>query len=137
MSTQPATVPEVRVERDPTTGDIVRVLEDATENQNPLNDPLTSLDDNDVRELSGFAHVPAAFGLETAVVRDLQNQAQNGARKPPRKQSAREVEWIARLVEKHGNNFRAMFHDVKLNPLQQSEGDIKRRVEKWKASQQN
>lgn len=58
------------------------------------------------------------------------------SKKRPRHQSTREEEWISSLVEKHGDNIRAMVRDKKLNPMQQTEGDIGRRLKKWKAKQE-
>lgn len=50
----------------------------------------------------------------------------------PRQQSKREEEWVEKLVARHGDNILAMARDKKLNPMQQSEGDIRRRVRIWK-----
>jgi nucleolar protein 16 len=66
------------------------------------------------------------------VVRQLEEAARNGVRKAPRKQSKREEEWIERLVERYGEDYGRMWRDTKLNPMQQSEGDIRKRVIKWK-----
>jgi nucleolar protein 16 len=38
------------------------------------------------------------------------------------------------LVAKHGDNLRAMARDKKLNPMQQTEADLGRRIKKWRAS---
>ncbi|KAI5299087.1 Nucleolar protein 16, partial [Ascosphaera pollenicola] len=54
----------------------------------------------------------------------------------PRHMSQREAEWIEKLVAKHGDNVMAMVRDKRLNPMQQTEGDIKRRLRKWKAAQE-
>lgn len=56
------------------------------------------------------------------------------SKKRPRQQSQREEEWITKLVEKHGDDIKAMVRDRKLNPMQQTEGDIGRRLKKWKGS---
>lgn len=124
---------DARVERDPMTGKILRVLDvpNASKKPNPLNDPLNDLEDSDPEEWTGFANVPAGTPA-TTVVQQLEAQALSGVRKAPRKQSAREQEWIQRLVETYGDNYGAMFRDRKLNPMQQSEGDIKSRVKRWK-----
>ena len=72
---------------------------------------------------------------ETAneIVRQLEEQASRVAEKKPRAQSAREKEWCASLVEKHGQNWMAMVRDRRLNPMQQTEADIKKRVSKYLA----
>ncbi|OCK84332.1 60S ribosomal subunit biogenesis protein-like protein Nop16 [Lepidopterella palustris CBS 459.81] len=124
-----------RVERDPKTGKILRVLDDPTASKkpNPLNDPLNEFDDeSDTEGWNGFAHVPSDMKSATQTVQALAEQASSGVRKAPRRQSAREEDWIQRLVEKYGDDYKAMFRDGKLNPMQQSEGDIKRRVTKWR-----
>ena len=54
------------------------------------------------------------------------------AKKKPRQQSRREQEWIEALVGKWGEDFRGMVRDRKLNPWQQSEGDLRRRVGRWR-----
>lgn len=130
---------ETKVERDPETGNILRVIRDEDEIEvagrkrrraNPLNDPLNELSDNEDegQTMSG-----------SAVVQELERQAHREGRsaksKKPRHLSQREGEWITKLIEKHGENFSAMVRDRKLNPMQQSEGDLRRRINKWKKSQ--
>lgn len=68
------------------------------------------------------------------IVRLLEEQASCAAEKKERKQSDREREWIERLVGKWGEDFGKMARDMRLNPMQQTEADIRRRVNKWKAS---
>lgn len=129
---------ETKVERDPETGRILRIIraddaEDEAMKQkrlNPLNDPLVDLSEEET------AITPKQ--RQSDVVADLEAQAEEEAealarKKRPRQQSTREEEWIERLIEKHGDDTRAMTRDRKLNALQQSEGDIGRRVKKWKA----
>jgi nucleolar protein 16 len=123
-------VEELRVERDPKTGAILRVLE-AKPRPNPLNDSLNAIDDAD--ENNDHEGQPMA---ETEVVKELEELAAQGEKPAVRKQSDREQEWIEKLVAKHGDDHQAMFWDRKLNPMQQSVGDIKRRIKKWKSSRQ-
>ncbi|KAJ5648652.1 hypothetical protein N7490_005024 [Penicillium lividum] len=131
---------EIRVERDPETGNIVRVIRDDDEIEvagvkrrraNPLNDPLNDIEDNAVQ-------FPSSSG--TDVVKKLERQAnKEGVAekvKKPRHLSTREIEWVSRLVEKHGDDLLAMARDRKLNPMQQSVGDLRRRIDKWKQSQE-
>lgn len=116
---------EARVERDPTTGQILRVLDDgAVKPANPLNDPLVDIEaaaDAEMAELAG----------QTELVKELESQAAAGERKKPRHQSSGEKEWIEALVAKYGDDYDKMFRDRKLNPMQQSVGQIKKRVLEW------
>ena len=75
------------------------------------------------------------------IVAELEVQAEEEAvtlarKRRPRQQSKREEEWMARLAGKYGDDIRAMARDVKLNPMQQSEGDLRRRLKKWKENKQ-
>jgi len=67
------------------------------------------------------------------IVRKLEEQASMVPEKRERSQSEREKEWIERLVGKWGEDFEKMARDRKLNPMQQTPADIRRRVGKWKA----
>jgi nucleolar protein 16 len=133
---------ETKVERDPQTGRILRIVrsdggsEDAIVRKrklNPLNDPLENLSDEE--ETSAMSTRPSD------IVAELEAQAEEEAatlarKRRPRQQSKREEEWIARLAGKYGDDIRAMARDVKLNPMQQSEGDLRRRLKKWKENKQ-
>lgn len=135
---------EVQVERDPKTGKILRVVHNDQEDKevelfgrkrrkdNPLNDPLDDLPEPQEMEVER----PAA---ETEFIRQLEarvaQEEEALKHRKPRHQSQREQEWIQRLVEKHGDNIQAMVRDRKLNPFQQSEGDLRRRIRKWRESQ--
>lgn len=130
---------EIKVERDPETGKILRVVRDNDDEieiagrkhkrSNPLNDPLNDLSDDDE---GSQQHM----NTDSAIVRQLELQAvkeeEAVKKKKPRQQSQREEEWISSLVEKHGDDYRAMTRDRKLNPMQQTEGDLRRRIRKWK-----
>lgn len=131
-------IEEIEVERDPETGAILRVTGQKEEKYNPLNDPLNELEDSDGEaEWNGFAMVPERRENEAQnpVISELEEAARNGARKAPRKQSEREAEWLERLANKYGEDYARMARDKKLNPMQQTEPDIKKRMKKWKASQ--
>lgn len=137
---------EARVERDPETGKILRVIREGNEDEemievggrkiraaNPLGDPLEEI------PKSGIEGVLMGAEGETDVVRELERQAaleeEAVKKKKPRTQSKREVEWLERLVGRYGEDTRAMARDRKLNPMQQTEADIARRLRKWRASQ--
>ncbi len=110
--------------RDPKSGAIVSVQHEKSERENPLHDPLNEFSDSDDTELvesSGRGIVP-----------ELEEQAKYSRPKRPRMQSQREKEWIERLVERWGDDWGGMVRDRRLNPQQQSEGDLKRRVGVWK-----
>ncbi|PWY75116.1 hypothetical protein BO70DRAFT_319221 [Aspergillus heteromorphus CBS 117.55] len=130
---------EIQVERDPETGKILRVIrgDDEVEvagrkhkRNNPLNDPLNDLE-------SPALTLPEQKNAATTVVQQLEQQADREGvsvkAKKPRHQSKREEEWVQRLVEKHGDNYIAMARDRKLNPMQQSIGDLKRRISKCRS----
>ena len=133
---------ETRVERDPETGKILRVIRENDDEievagrkrrrANPLNDPLNDLSDNE-------NEIQTQVAPRTAIVQQLERQADlEGVAtkaKKPRHQSKREEEWILRLTEKYGDDFVAMARDRKLNPMQQSVGDLRRRINKWKKTQ--
>lgn len=127
----------MKVERDPETGKILRVIH-AHKRANPLNDPLNS--DSENEEMGEEGEEFQGFGGErepkekNEIVRQLEAQASMEAEKTPRKQSEREREWIERLAAKHGDDFERMARDMRLNPMQQTAADIRKRVGKWRAS---
>lgn len=129
-------VEELEVERDPETGAIIRVIGQQEEIDNPLNDPLNEIEEIDGEEWNGFAMVPEKReGEETnPVIQQLEEAARNGARKAPRSQSEREREWLETLVSKYGEDYGRMARDRKLNPMQQTEADIRKRIKKLKTS---
>ncbi|KAL8972488.1 MAG: hypothetical protein Q9197_002753 [Variospora fuerteventurae] len=147
----------VRIERDPETGAIVRVLRDGDEegdgergkgtrewNGRVLRDVLLDEGDEDEggdvmgrlgrqqqHDLPGLVMSSGEEG--TGLVPELVMQAaMGGGKKRPRKQSKREEEWVEQLVARYGEDVGQMARDRKMNPMQQSEGDIGRRVRMWK-----
>lgn len=106
-----------------------------TKKANPLNDPLNELesgDEDDADAMEGFEGFSDSKEEEkNEIVRQLEEQALRVAEKKPRKQSVREQEWCQRLAEKWGTDYKSMARDRRLNPMQQNEPDIRRRIEKW------
>lgn len=149
---------EARVERD-ATGRIVRVLSGgapaAASAHKPLNDPLAAFDsddDNDddddhTNDTAGIAKQLAAENKwedwggisedegDNEVVRALVRQSRLPVAKQTRFQSEQESEWLQKLVAKHGDDVRAMAWDRKLNPFQQTMGDISKRLKRWRKAQ--
>lgn len=108
----------------PTEGRIVRHADGTTTVEYGKNRSYDSSDDeDDEEEWTGFG--------ETDVVRQLEEMAKHEIKKP-RVQSEREQDWVAQIYNKHGDDYEAMFRDRKLNIYQQSIGDLRRRVNKWK-----
>lgn len=104
--------------------------------KNPLNDPLNVFDNSDDEgEMRNFGvGKEKGEGGGGGIVRELEAAARagDGGRKRPRMQSRREEEWIERLVRRWGDDYDAMVRDRRLNPGQQSAGDLRKRVKRWK-----
>lgn len=131
----------VRIDRDPRSGAILRVLPPSSPHlspsgfssppaeriSNPLNDPLNALDN--------FAiEAESKIGESRGVVAQLEAETKRlGAGvKRPKGQSQFEAEWVQRLVERWGDDVGKMARDRKMNPWQQSEGDLRRRIRRWR-----
>lgn len=127
-------------------GKIVRVIHSggSKKRANPLNDPLNEMSSDDEDEEMGEDEwdgleeeeetvTKGKDDISSKVVAELEDLAAREKKKEPRKQSAREKEWVERLVTKYGDDVRAMSRDRRLNPMQQTEPDIARRVKKWQS----
>ncbi|KAI9755150.1 MAG: Nucleolar protein 16, partial [Lichina confinis] len=139
---------EVRVERD-AKGAITRVIrseEDASailrrRKRNPLNDPLNDLTTSESSDGEGNPsngrsnHTHNGDGAQRSgigVIPELEEFARRQPAKRPRKVVASEQEWIEKLVDRHGDDYEKMFWDRRLNPMQHTENDIRRIVERWR-----
>ena len=123
----------MQVERDPETGHIIRVirLEQDSSRWNPLGDPLNDIMDTDDEQQQ------LTRGRSNGIVAELEARVAQEEellikKHRPRQQSQREEAWIAALVDKYGDDIPAMVKDRKLNPMQQTAGDIGRRIKKWR-----
>ena len=125
---------EVRVVRDSKTGAIVSVPDGRKEREgrNPLIDPLNDLSDSEAED---GEEEREDIGRSRGIVPDLEEAAKYSKKKRPPRQSQREREWIERLVDKWGDNWGGMVRDRRLNPQQQTEGDLRRRVGLWNKDQ--
>ena len=143
---------ETKVERDPETGKIMRVVHDDDDEievagrkhrrSNPLEDPLNDLSSDEEQEQTRGTQQKnnGKKQNDSQIVRQLELQMMKEEdlvkKRKPRQQSTREGEWILGLVERHGDDYEAMARDMKLNPMQQTPGDLRRRIRKWKESQE-
>ncbi|KAI1391083.1 ribosome biogenesis protein Nop16 [Hypoxylon trugodes] len=130
---------EARVERDEN-GRIIRVLDGFSKRRdNPLNDPLNDLesgsdeDEEDEEEAEEWGGIEET-GADTGIFSQLESEANRPVIKKVRTQSKREIEWLQGLVDKYGDDTKAMARDRKLNPMQQTEADISKRIRKWKGT---
>lgn len=109
----PSNIPqgEARIIRDPHTQEVIKVIYGTMKCDN---DELNNTQDK-------------------SVIEALQQQAiKNANVSRERHQSDRESEWLKNLYEKYGDDYEKMMWDKKLNIHQQSVGDLKKRINKWK-----
>ncbi|GMM43240.1 Nop16 protein [Hanseniaspora uvarum] len=69
---------------------------------------------------------------KTEVIKLLEEEANKPVVRKERHFSAREDEWISKLVSKHGENYKKMVMDKKLNIYQQTEAALRNKIIKWK-----
>ncbi|SMQ46944.1 unnamed protein product [Zymoseptoria tritici ST99CH_3D7] len=147
-------VSEVRIERDPETGAILRVVDEGKgKRSNPLNDPLNELDsseeeeddededgEDDILNLNNqhgstdLASSSRRAANKTETVRQLEEAANRPVTKYKRRQPEGEVAFVEELVKKYGDDYEKMARDHKINYMQRSEGDLKKRIKKWRQS---
>ena len=111
----PSRIPEgeARLIRDPETNEVIKVIygtmkvDDKDESEEEIENP--------------------------SVIKQLEEYAEKNSKiKKERHQSERENDGIKSLYEKYGDDYDKMKWDKKLNIYQQSAGDLKRRIIKWK-----
>ncbi|EMR11590.1 hypothetical protein PNEG_00034 [Pneumocystis murina B123] len=68
---------------------------------------------------------------KTQVIEELKNKIKNNI-KFNRRPSQNEINFLNRLIELYGDNVDAMAKDIKLNPMQQTAADLRRRISKLK-----
>lgn len=68
----------------------------------------------------------------TEIVSKLEELAASGESRE-KYTSERENDWLRSLVAKHGDDYKAMQFDRRLNKFQFSAGDLKRRIYRWRA----
>lgn len=104
-----------------------------------MNDPLRHLDEDsdsdqemedDDNEWDGIEKEEEEAEEKTELVKELEEAGNRPVVKKPRHQSGREREWLERLIEKYGDDVEAMEWDGKLNPMQQTAADIRKRMRK-------
>lgn len=132
---------EEKVERDPKTGRILRVVGSSdTARPNPLNDPLNDLDSDSESDAEMFdQHGHSKQQTEpsepkTTVVAELEQRASLPEKKYRRKQSEGERSFVEALLAKYGEDYEKMARDTEINYMQRSAGDLKKRIKKWKDS---
>lgn len=118
QTTNPEDIPEgeARLIRDPETNEVIQVI-------------------HGTKKMTGSAQASPEEET-TSVVKQLEEYAQKHSEiTRERKQSDREENWCRSLYEKYGDDYDKMKWDKKLNIYQQSAGDLKRRISKWKKQQ--
>ncbi|PPJ54190.1 hypothetical protein CBER1_01100 [Cercospora berteroae] len=135
---------EAKIERDPETGAILRIIEQDLPKKNPLNDPLAEFDSDseeeevvedqvfNLRNQHANTGTKGSVPAKTDTVRALEEQASRPAAKHKRRQPEGEVQFIEELVRKYGEDYGKMARDMKINYMQRSEGDLRKRIKKWK-----
>lgn len=109
---------EARIIRDKETNEVVKVIYGK---KKPLTDDLKLAQVQDIPESE-----------KTEVVKQLEAYASRPLVRQERTASERESDWLKALWEKYGDDYGKMKWDKKLNIYQQSEGDLKRRITKWR-----
>lgn len=110
----PSKIPEgeARIIRDPETNEVLKVIYGTMKAEDEESDE-DKVDNSVIKQLEEYAE-------------------QHSKVKKERHLSDRESDWLKSLYEKYGDDYEKMKWDKKLNIYQQSAGDLKRRINKWK-----
>lgn len=109
----PSKIPEgeARLIRDPETNEVIKVVHGTMKVEAPKKEKKEN----------------------SQVVNELEKLAQqNASHKRERTLSERESDWAKSLYEKYGDDYEKMKWDKKLNIYQQTAGEIRKRITKWK-----
>ncbi|EMG49376.1 NOP16 Nucleolar protein 16 [Candida maltosa Xu316] len=112
----PSKIPEgeARLIRDPVSNEVIKVIYGTMK-----------VGGNEEEDSENEVEVPS-------VIQQLEEYAEKNSKvKKERHLSDRETDWLKSLYEKYGDNYDKMKWD-KLNIYQQTAGDLKRRINKWK-----
>lgn len=148
--TQHFDVKEARIERDPQTGAILRVVQQEGAGEEggdevagpykPLNDPLEELDNMVMADASAGNDEEdgprTVIEVSSSIVKSLEREAAIPSAPKKRKQSDREKAFLQKLIDKYGVDdargcFDRMSRDPQLNVMQQSPGDLRKRVRRY------
>lgn len=121
--TDPSKIPEgeARIIRDEK-GEVVKVIYGTKK--------AVSIDEDEQDEAAG----DQAGKEPTKVIKLLETYAAQPSNSFQRHQSQREINWLEQLYNKYGDDYEKMKWDKKLNIYQQSAGDLRRRILKWRKS---
>ncbi|KAK9459855.1 ribosome biogenesis protein Nop16 [Lipomyces oligophaga] len=108
------------------------VVAEARIKRNPETGKIEGIEYANVSVIADTQAINVQNEKVTDVVRELEALAQRGERILERKQSTREQEWLEKLYKLHGDDYEAMARDKKRNIYQQTPGDLRRRILKWK-----
>ncbi|RCK55348.1 Nucleolar protein 16 [Candida viswanathii] len=115
----PSQIPEgeARLIRDPETNEVIKVIYGTMK--------VDGKDKDDDEEEEGAEN--------PSVVQQLEEYAKQHSKvRKERHLSDRESEWLKSLYEKYGDDYDKMKWDKKLNVYQQTAGELKRKINKWK-----
>lgn len=87
----------------------------------------------DEEENSNVVEMSRKVVRDDTAVKELEEMAEKTKNKPKKERriESDEFEWLGKLYEKYGDDYKAMQWDRKLNPFQESAGVLKRKFKQW------